>query len=603
MPNPERIRGHATLAAQFAVFIRDLHGMFGWRLPLLLALMVVVALGEGLSMALLLPLLEAIGMDGMSGGGPVQTAISRILQLAGDQRSVYGILGFVIVVLVIQGLLYLWQVWWASDLQRRYGANWQNRLFGAFMHARWTFFSGRKQGQLVNAMTNETGRLAGALYVLLQLLSTLVVALVYLVIAGALSLPATLALLAFGLILFFGVRGIRIKNYRIGIALGPLNAQLNVLLNEFIGGAKLIKATATEGKARRRVGDVVEALREHHTWATFLPGLVRALFEFLSIAALCLLLVFGHQLLDIPAAQMLIILALFVRLLPRFNALQQNLQLLATYLPALTQLNDLLHEAEQLQEPSTKAQGSIAAEGASLHIHICRAGYGGVDILRNLRIDLPARGFVGIVGESGAGKSTLVHCLLGLCEIAEGDVRMGDRSMATVALADWRRAIGYVPQETILFHLPVRENIAWARDEATPDDVHEAARRAHAEEFIESLEQGFDTVIGDQGMRLSGGQRQRLGIARALITRPRVLLLDEATSALDSSSEKAILQTIEDLRKEICIVSVAHRLSSVRDADRILVMHDGTVVESGTWDELMAYDSALKAMAVAQQLV
>ena len=129
-----------------------------------------------------------------------------------------------------------------------------------------------------------------------------------------------------------------------------------------------------------------------------------------------------------------------------------------------------------------------------------------------------------------------------------------------------------------------------------------SARRAHAEEFIGSLVHGYDTVIGDQGMRLSGGQRQRLGIARALITRPKVLLLDEATSALDSASEQAVLQTVQDLRQEICIVSVAHRLSSVRGADRILVMRDGTVVEAGTWEELLGRDSVLKSLAAAQQL-
>ncbi|MFA7318061.1 MAG: ABC transporter ATP-binding protein [Sulfuricella sp.] len=601
MLKSESTKVDVTLTAQLGVFVSDLRETFGWQLPSLLALMVLVALGEGLSMALLLPLLSAIGLDGMSGNGP-QASISRLMHLVGDQLSVYEILVLVIVVLLIQGLLCLWQVWWVANFQRRYGAKWQRHLFAAFMHARWTFFSGHKQGQLVNAITNETARLAGALYVLLQLVSTLVVALVYLLIAAVLSWLATLALIAFGLILFLGVRGIRAKNHRIGITLGPLNAELNVLLNEFLGGVKLIKATATEGKAIRQVACAVESLREHHTWGTFLPGLVRALFEFLSIAALCMVLVFGHRILEIPAAQLLVVLALFVRLLPRFNALQQNLQLLATYVPALNCLNDLLHEADRQREPVPEVPGIIAAEGASLHIDIRRAGYVGIDVLKNLRIDLPARGFVGLVGESGAGKSTLVHCLLGLCEISEGEVRMGDLSMNAIALTDWRRAIGYVPQETILFHLTVRENIAWAMDDAQGDEVHEAARRAHAETFIESLSQGYDTVIGDQGMRLSGGQRQRLGIARALINRPKVLLLDEATSALDSASEQAVLQTVEGLKKEICIVSVAHRLSSVRGADLILVMKDGTVVESGTWEELMGRDSSLRALSSAQQL-
>ena len=602
MRKAEGAQDSSTLKSELGVFVRDLRGTFGWRLPLLLSLMVFVALGEGLSMVLLLPLLATIGLDGMSGSGPVQTIISRIMNLVGDQPSVYTSLGLVIAVLLVQGLLYLWQMWWVANLQRQYGALWQRRLFAAFMHARWTFFSEYKQGQLVNAITNETGRLAGALYVFLQLLSTLVVTFVYLIIAAALSWQVSLALLVFGLLLFFGVQGIRAKNHRIGVALGPLNMEINVLLNEFLGGAKLIKATATEDKAIRQVTDTVESLREHHTWASFLPGLVRALFEFLSIVALCVVLVFGHSLLEIPAAHMLVVLALFVRLLPRFNALQQNLQILATFLPALTHLNILMRDAERQREPMPSPQRLNVPEGSSLHIDIRRAGYPGVDVLKDLRIDLPEAGFVGIVGESGAGKSTLVHCLLGLCEIAEGGIRLGDRSMDTVPLADWRRMIGYVPQETILFHLSIKENIAWAKSDASLDEVREAARLAHADVFIEALPQGYDTVIGDQGLRLSGGQRQRLGIARALITQPKVLLLDEATSALDSASEQAVLQSLEDLRGDICIISVAHRLASVRGADLILTMRHGTVVEVGTWEELMGSDSALRALATAQQL-
>lgn len=599
----ERVPAYPTFRSQLGIFVRDLHKTFGWQLPALLVLMVLVALGEGLSMALLLPLLTAIGLGDMTGTGPVQAVVSRVMLLVGDQSSVYGVLALVIMVLLVQGFLYLWQIWWVADLQRRYGAAWQRRLFEALMHTSWTFFSRHKQGLLLNALTSETLRLAGAFYVLLQLLSTLVVALVYLVIAGSLSLPVTLGLLAFGLLLFFGVRGIRAKNHRMGIALGPLNAQFNVLLNEFIGGAKLVKATATEDKAIRQVGNAIDALREHHTWATFLPGLVRALFEFLSLAALCVVLVYGHRLLEIPAALMLVLLAMFVRLLPRFNALQQNLQLLATFLPALSHLTELLDEADLEREPIPARQEAAVPKPAALHIDIRRAGYAGIDVLKDVRIDLPARGFVGIVGPSGSGKSTLVHCLLGLCEVAEGTVKMGVRSMESIGLKTWRRTIGYVPQETILFHLSVKDNIAWASEAATLDEIRTAARRAYANVFIESLEYGYDTIIGDQGIRLSGGQRQRLGIARALINRPSILLLDEATSALDSASEQAVLQTLEDLKEHICIVSVAHRLSSVRGADRIIVMSEGTVVESGTWGELLARDSALRALAKSQQLI
>jgi len=591
-----------TLRTELGVFYHDLRQVFGWQLLALLMLMVVMAFGEGFSMALLLPLMAIIGLDGMGGDGPVQESVAKVISFLGEDPSVYAVLGLVVAAMLFQGLLSLWQVWWVVNLQRRYGALWQRRLFSAFMLARWTFFSGKKLGYFVNAITNETMRLAGAFNVLAQLITTMVVAIVYLGIAAALSLSMTIGLLVFSLVLFLGVRGIHGKNYHIGVALGPLSAGLNVLLTEFLGGIKLIKATATEQRAIGRVQDIVESLREYHTWATFLPGLVRTLFEFLSLVALCMLLVVGHEQLFIPAAHMVLILALFVRLLPRFNAFQQNLQILATYIPAVTNLKELLDEATLHAEPILPGGGERLPEHASLRVNIQRAGYGDGVILRNLVFKFPATGFLGIVGESGGGKSTLVHCLLGLCKIEEGEILIGDCPMSNVALSTWRHAIGYVPQETILFHLSIRDNIAWCKEDATLDEIRTAARRAFADDFIEALPHGYETMVGDQGLRLSGGQRQRLGIARALLTNPRILLLDEATSALDSTSERAVLQTLEELSHNICIISVAHRLPSLRSADHIMVMRDGTIVESGSWAELMGREGAFKALVQAQQI-
>lgn len=598
--------------------VRDIYAIYGRRLWLLLGLMAVVAMGEGMTMALLLPLLAAVGLDSSTGGTALQSGINLFVTFVGVQDSLPGLVGLILIVLLTQGSLFLLQTWWAARVQRQYGAYWQNRLFTAFMRARWTFFTHRKQGLLVNAIVTETLRLAGAFQVLAQLSATAIVATVYLSIAFAMSWMLTLGLMTFGLMLFTAIRGIGRKTSRVGAALGPLNAELSVHLGEFISGVKLIKATVTEDIAIQRVGQVVEQLRDLHTWATFLPGLVRALFEFLSLAALCGLLVLGHLYFQTPTGHMLIIVALFVRLLPRFNAMQQNLQLLKTFLPALGALQALLAEAESEREevvaladqshgiknPLLKGEGRERGNqiNGSLNLSIISAGYREAIVLRNVHAQLPITGFVGIVGESGAGKSSLVHCLLGLCDLQEGDICIGNVSMRHLPLSCWRSSIGYVPQETILFHLSIRDNITWGRADATQSDIEDAVRRAHAHEFIMALPHGYDTIVGDQGSRLSGGQRQRLGIARALLRRPKILLLDEATSALDSASEQAILQTLESLRHEICVISVAHRLSSVRDADRIMVMHGGTVVEQGCWDELAAGDSVFRAMLARQHL-
>lgn len=159
-----------------------------------------------------------------------------------------------------------------------------------------------------------------------------------------------------------------------------------------------------------------------------------------------------------------------------------------------------------------------------------------------------------------------------------------------------------MPQETILFHTSVRDNLTFANPTAPDIEVEKAARRAHAHDFIMALPEGYDTIIGDQGVKLSGGQRQRLGIARALITNPLLLVLDEAMSALDAASELEILRTLEELRNQIGILLIAHRLATVRTADSIYVFEEGHVAESGTWDKLMARRGRLYVLAAAQGL-
>lgn len=582
----------------------DINRRYGWRIPALVLLMTAVALSEGVGMVLLLPLLNAVGISGQAGSGLLGAAISGILPALGVKDSAYHLAMLVLAVFALQLLLFLVQTWCVSWLQRDYGAHWQRHLFGALLRARWSFISNLKLGGMTNQISQETIRLSGALLLLAQLAAVAVTAAVYVLVACLISWRVTLLMVGFAALLFLAVRGIGRRNYRIGLRLGPLSAELNVLLTEFLGGIKLIKATATEELAEQRVAQLVDDLCIQHTWATFLPGLVRAIFEFAAITGLCFLLVFGYHNLDIPAASMLVVLALFVRLLPRFNSLQQNLQLLATYVPAFSDVRRLARSATAAAEDDVRDldRAKTPEMTGPLSINIAAGGYDGVITLRDVRLAFPEIGVVGIVGESGAGKSTLVNCLLGLAEIQQGEIAFGACEMRSMPLSHWRRQIGYVPQETVLFHQSIRDNIAWGNPAADDRAVEEVARQALAHDFIMQQPAAYSTVVGDQGARLSGGQRQRLGIARALLGRPRLLVMDEATSALDSTSEAAVLETVDGLRRRICVVMVAHRLATVRNADLIIVLTQGRVVETGTWQELMAKRGSFFRLAQDQYI-
>ena len=195
---------------------------------------------------------------------------------------------------------------------------------------------------------------------------------------------------------------------------------------------------------------------------------------------------------------------------------------------------------------------------------------------------------VGLVGSSGSGKTTLTKLLLRLADIDSGEILIDKQNIAEATQASLHESIAYVPQEPLLFHRSVRENIAYARPEASDEEIREAAKKASALEFIEGLKDGFDTLVGERGVKLSGGQRQRIAIARAILKDAPILVLDEATSALDSESEKLIQASLETLMKDRTSIVIAHRLSTIAKLDRIIVLSDGKITEDGAHDKLLA---------------
>jgi len=226
----------------------------------------------------------------------------------------------------------------------------------------------------------------------------------------------------------------------------------------------------------------------------------------------------------------------------------------------------------------------------------------GTQTLKDCSLNLPKGRMSAIVGPSGAGKTTFLDLLMGFYRPTSGSVKIDGRPLQDYDVGGWRRRIGYVPQEPFLFHTTVRENLLWASENASPADIEKALDSANASEFVSELAEGLDTVVGDRGVRLSGGQRQRIALARALLRKPEILILDEATSALDSQSETLIQNAVEKISKEVTVIVVAHRLSTIQKADRVYALSKGRVAESGTFSELMAAGGEFSRSAQLQGL-
>ena len=216
--------------------------------------------------------------------------------------------------------------------------------------------------------------------------------------------------------------------------------------------------------------------------------------------------------------------------------------------------------------------------------------YNDVKVLNNISIDIKKGEIFAIVGHSGAGKSTTFNLIPRFYDVTEGKISVDGYDVRDLTQASLRSQIGIVPQETLLFGGTIRENILYGRLDASQEELIEAAKAANAHEFISDMPDGYDTVVGERGIKLSGGQRQRVAIARAILKDPRILLLDEATSSLDNESEHLVQEALARLMQNRTTIIIAHRLSTIRVASRIAVMNEGQIVELGTHEDLMALD-------------
>lgn len=308
----------------------------------------------------------------------------------------------------------------------------------------------------------------------------------------------------------------------------------------------------------------------------------------LIMAVVSVFMVGGHAWFGIGASTLIMMFTYTYNLTMRLNYTSSMMQRINRALGDAAQMTQILDEP-RLVEDAPDASELAVTDGAIDFEHLGFRYHDAAEddrVFDDLTLHIPAGQRVGLVGRSGSGKTTLTKLLLRLDDVQDGRVLVDGQDISRCTQQSLRRQIAYVPQEALLFHRSIRENIAYGRPDATEEQIREAARQANALEFIDRLPQGMDTMVGERGVKLSGGQRQRIAIARAILTDAPILVLDEATSALDSESEALVQQALERLMHGRTSIVVAHRLSTVASLDRIVVLSGGRIVEDGTHAEL-----------------
>ncbi|MFC1581991.1 ABC transporter ATP-binding protein [Planctomycetota bacterium] len=378
--------------------------------------------------------------------------------------------------------------------------------------------------------------------------------------------------------------------------------EINVKLQERIGGVRVIKSFAREDAETEYFDESSMAYCKATSKSTVMWGLFNPALSMITSAGLVILIWYctRQAVLGFMTAGTVII---FIRYMQRFYRPIQGLahvqNLFNRALASMARIFELLDE-----EPAVKdKENAIVLEKVKGHVEIDRVSFKyetGEMILRNISVTAEPGEVIAIVGRSGAGKTSLINLLPRFYDPLHGSVRIDGHDIRDVTQDSLRQNIGLVLQETFLFNATVRENISYARPDATDEEIETAARAAHAHDFVSQFPEGYDSLIGERGVRLSGGEKQRISIARAFLADPRILILDEATSMVDTEAEQIIQQALSNLMEGRTVFIIAHRLSTVRNANNIVVIDDGEVVEQDRHDHLMAKNGLYKEMVFRQ---
>lgn len=487
----------------------------------------------------------------------------------------------------------------------------RNQIYQKINSLSLGFFSEERKGDIIARMSGDVQEVENSIMSSLDMLfKNPILILFYFVtlicISWQLTLFTILFVPPFGW--FMGVVGKKLKAH--SIEAQALWSDTVSMVEETLGGLRIIKAFCAEEKMNKRFNQVNSSYRDNIMRVNIRQQMAHPMSEFLGTILIVVVLWFGGILvLDYGRIDGPTIIFYLVMLYSIINPLKEFSK--ASYnipkgLASMERIDKILQaEVEIKDKENPEHISSFEHQIEFRHVSFAYTDHQNdelVYVLKDINLVIPKGKTIALVGQSGSGKSTMLDLIPRYYDVQEGEVLIDGINVKDLCVHDLRQLIGNVNQEAILFNASFKDNIRFGKTDATDEEIANAAKIANAYEFITKSEHGFDTNIGDRGGRLSGGQRQRVSIARAILKNPPILILDEATSALDTESERLVQDALEKLMKTRTTVAVAHRLSTIKHADEICVLHEGKIVERGTHDELIRKDGYYKKLHDMQQV-
>jgi ABC-type multidrug transport system fused ATPase/permease subunit len=598
------MRLHLPIVGDFFRYFTIIRTFVGFELALLVLLNLASAIVESIGILLLIPFLAQLAPTPANPSNQAHGLFSSFV--ASWNISIGATLGLLVLVFVLKGVLLFFLIAYRETLLNRTRQKTRDGLIALYSDLDYRYAVQQSSGFFGNLVVAETDRAGLAMEEFCHVVSALITASIFFSIAVFLySSLSVFMLLGVGLS-FVLLRKLSARARLYSIRITSLSGRLNKGLIQTLQAFKYAKATARFSPLRLQLAKISAGTRQTRNKLALVNAALVAVQE--PVLVICLACVFYYAVIIGRSHIALVMVAVlfFYRCMIEMGHFNRHWQWLSSYAGALEQVWTVVWEMKQHREGQ---DGEASADFEDkIELRDVSYVYEVRPILQQINIRICKNTSVAVVGASGAGKTTLVDLLTGVLKPTQGTVYLDNKDLCDVNLFHYRRSIGYVEQETLVFDDTIANNISMQWDQSTDPEtsarIRQAARSSYCDEFIERLPLGYDTVVGERGVKLSGGQRQRLAIARELFKEPKILILDEATSSLDSQSETYIQQSIERLRGSLTIIIISHRLSTIRNVDYVYVLEQGHIIEQGTFADLSRLPgSAFRQMCELQRVV
>ncbi|WP_414586706.1 ABC transporter ATP-binding protein [Scytonema sp. PCC 10023] len=561
--------------------------LYPWAIPATIALGILASLSEGLGISLFIPFLQSLDTTNSQGGGNFLVGfLNRLfINVPQDNRLLIiplCILGLVLLkncLSYLSGLLNYWLYWHISHQLL-------SRVFQQLLSVSYSFLDSHQSGKLFNTLDVETWRTCDAIFLLVNIAISLCTVFVFVILLMLTSWQLSLLVAVALVLISLSIQQVTRKAKNLGRQAVEANNKLANRVMEGFYGMREIRAFGHEDYELQRFKQASTHLRTISIKLSNFYAITGPLSEFLSVALLvCILIIALHYKSDIST--LLTFIFMLYRLQPVVRRLDSDRVNFLGLLGAVENVMSFLNRSDKQYIQSGDIQFQGLQRGITFESVDFRYNATEKPALADVSIYIPQGKTTAIVGPSGGGKSTLIRLICRFYDITEGEIYVDNFPLKSLNLSSWRSRIAIVSQDVHIFSTTVGENIAYGRLDATKAEIIAAAKKANAHEFISKLPEGYDTVVGDRGIRLSGGQRQRIALARAIVREPEILILDEATNALDSLSENLIQEALNSFSQNRTVIVIAHRLSTIEQADQIIVVQEGRVIEQGNLQYLL----------------